>query len=774
MKPKTLILLTAALAVCVVFIVLRLGYRELVGQKQAVSAEATLFQTAPLGATELTLVSGEGARLAFAKVGGVWRMVEPVEAKADRLAVDELADPLISPQVTAVTGEDAADSITGLDRPQGTITLTDQRGRTYRLAIGRAAVLSGGARTYVRDEETQRVFVAAFNFTAELARPVGDWRDKGLWDLRQQDIRRVAVAGRDSYELIHREDRWDLVAPRFRGPADVDKVRLLLDRLAYLTVSNFVTDTPEGLAIYGLDNPRLTVTVELLGPPAPAGAEAAATTAPATQPATAEAGPTHTLALGAAVGEKVYAKLSGSATVFQLPASSLEELQPALASLRDRHVLPVEPAAVRGVDLELPGGRTVLVGQDDRWHMELPFAGLANWGAVSVFLERLQSLQAESFVDEAAPAAAYGLAAPRGTITLHLADRDQPAQLLIGGQSPSGDMTFVKSAVRQAHGPEQRRGADLECVAVLRTTDAQALLEGAATYWDTTLLKLPATQRATSLEIRRDKEPIALAAGEPGPWRMTRPVSAPADAAAVEELLAALRDLSAQRIVSLDTAVPKTYAKAPGLITVKLTATVPPPPEPPASAPATPQAATTTYTLCAVKQEGSVYAWLEGRSPAAVGLVSSGLFDKLTAEFRSRDVGPPAGAEAELIKITLEDSECVLQRLLGQWRCHADPHVVISAVKVDAFCQNVRLLKAQRFVSYRAGAEKQKEFGLKQPYLSVEITATDGQTYKVAVSDTGPEGSGARYASCTAVDGVFLLSGQSILGLSKTLEDFKE
>ncbi|MCJ7543536.1 MAG: DUF4340 domain-containing protein, partial [Phycisphaerae bacterium] len=282
-------------------------------------------------------------------------------------------------------------------------------------------------------------------------------------------------------------------------------------------------------------------------------------------------------------------------------------------------------------------------------------------------------------------------------------------------------------------------------------------------------------QRATALEIRRDKETIALAAEKPGQWRMTRPVSAPADAAAVEELLAAVRDLSAQRIVSLDATVPKTYAKAQGLVTVELTTTAAPPaPEPSASAPATRTAETATYTLHACKREGSVYAWLDGQSPAPVGLVSSALFDQLTAEFRRRDVGPPADAEPELVKITLEDGECLLQRLLGQWRCHVDPHVVISAVKVNAFCQNVRLLKAERFVSYRPGAEKQKEFGLKQPYLTVELTSTAGQTYTVVVSDIGPGGSGARYAWCSAVDGVFLLSGQSILGLSKTLEDFKE
>ncbi len=763
MKPKTLIVLIAALVACVAFIVLRHSYQTLIGEGQGARSEAGLFESVPLGARELTVLSAEGDKLSFVKVDGVWRMAEPVEAKADRMQVEALADALISPQVTPVAGNDAAESVTGLGRPGWTISVTDQRGRIYRLAVGREAVMTGGQRTYVRDEDSKHVFVASFDFPTRLSQPVSDWRDRSLWEFDQADVRRVAVTGRDSYELIRSGDGWEVAARRFRAAGDAGTVQLLLDRLTYLTISSFVTDSPEGLTVYGLDNPRLTVTVELTQPAVPQ-PEPGPEAAPATHPTSAEAGRTYTLALGAPVGEKVYAKLAGIATVFELPASLLEDLQPALADLRDRHVLAVEPAAVRGVDLELPAGRTVLVAQDDHWQMELPFPGPANWAAVSIFLERVQSLRAEDFIDEAAAPAAYGLERPRGTITLHLAEGTPPAQLLIGNQSPSGDMTFVQSA-------------EQPFVAVVRTADAEALLQGAAEYWDTTLLKLLPTERASTLEIHRDKERIALTADDSGHWQMSKPVSAPADTAAVTGLLAALRELRAQRIVSLDRTVPKNYAKADGLISVELTTTVPPSePSTPSEQPeqAAPEAETTTYRLHAVKQEGSVYAWLEGQTPAAVGLVGSSLLDKLTAEFRSRQVGLATKAEAELVKITLEGNECVLQHLLGQWRCHADPHLIISPVKVDAFVQNVRLLKAQRFVSYSPGAEKQKEFGLKQPYLAVEITSTAGQTYRVAVSQTGPEGSAARYACSSSVDGVFLLSGPSILGLSKKLDDFKD
>jgi hypothetical protein len=56
----------------------------------------------------------------------------------------------------------------------------------------------------------------------------------------------------------------------------------------------------------------------------------------------------------------------------------------------------------------------------------------------------------------------------------------------------------------------------------------------------------------------------------------------------------------------------------------------------------------------------------------------------------------------------------------------------------------------------------------------VEISPAAGAAYKLEVSATGPEAGGDCYATCSAVEGVFLLSSQTIVGLSKTLEDFSQ
>lgn len=753
MKPKTLVVLMAALAACVIFIVLRHSVQTLVGEKKgAPAAGVCLFETAPAGAAELTVVSAQGTRLAFAKSKEVWRMVEPVAAKADRAKVQELADAMIRPQGAAVAASELpGEAVTGLGEPPWTMTLVDERGRRYVLAVGRAAAMSGGARTYVRDADSGRVFVVAMDFADRLSQPANEFRDKGVWEWSPGDVRRVAIAGRESYELVGQEGVWQVVAPRVRAAADAERVRELLDRLASLKVRGFVTDAPQRLAIYGLDNPRLTVTVELAAEPTATGPAAATESAPASQAAR-----SHTVALGAEAEGKVYARLLEGAGVFELPAAMLDDLQPTLGEMRDRRVLALDEQAaqsVEGIELDSPDGRIVLVNQDGQWQMEAPFVGPANWAAASVLIDRLRSMEGQDFSD-AADAAAFGLASPRGTITLHVAGRDQPARLLVGGRSGSGEMTFVKSA-------------DQATVATVRTAEVEGLLAGPAAYWDTTLLKIPAGGQATELEIRRDGEQTVLTADATGKWSMVKPVAAPAETVAVEAAVAALRDVTAQQIVALGKDVPKEYAKAPGMVTVTLTAIAP-------LAGPQAKAETSAHTLHMVTLEGSVYAWVDGAEPAAVGRVDSGLLEKLGAEFRSCEVGMPAEGEVEVVKITRAGVECGLQRLLGLWRYQGDAHVRVTAAKVEAFCQNVRGLKAQRFAAYRAGAEKQKEFGLRKPDLTVEVTTAAGQTYRVGVAAGGPEGSTSRYAYCTAVDGVFLLSPQAVAGLSKGLEDFKE
>jgi len=758
MKPKTMIALIAALAACAVFIVIRSGYRGAT-QRRGETAPAggeRIFQPAPIGAKELSIIAADGKTIAFAKADGKWVMTEPIRARADEYKVNQLADVMLSNTAEGI--EDGADDeVTGLGKPAWTVKLIDSADRSYSLAVGKAVPMSGGAKTYVRAGEGGGVFAADFNFAEKLSRPVSDYRDKSVWDIRPAQVARVTIAGRESYELIRSDDGWQVVAPQVSAAADEDQVRVLLDKLAYLTVSEFVSDSPAGLAVYGLQNPRLIVTIQLRGNPT---ASSAATTAAtqATQP-----GETFTLALGGKAGEKVYARLLEGRSVFQLPASAFDDLQPPLSEIRDRRLLRPLDQEVAAVEVSNPQGKAFLTKQDGQWRMEQPHAGPANQEAVSELIDQVANLAAVGFHDDVPSLAAYGLDQPRCTVKLHLAEGGREAWLAVGSQSPSGEMTFARSS-------------DNRAVATVRTADVQPLMEPPSAYWDTSLLQVPADQQPKLLEVVRPGGRYVLTVGGDGRWAMTQPVAAPADGNAVAELLAAVRNVSAQRIVALAPTVPDRFAKAKDTVTVTLTTAAPAeqPASQAASAPVAeeaPKEHARTYTLHAVKLDGGVYAWAEGGQITPVGKMDEAFYDKLTGELRARDVGLPPGADVLRISIARDGGELVLERLAGQWQCSLDPAVRISTTKVDAFLQNAALLKAQSFASY--AAPKARQFGLDKPQLAVELTAAEGPAYRLTVSPEGPA-AGEYYAAASSVDGVFVLSNNSVRGLSKSLEDFKE
>ncbi len=775
MKPKTMVFLIVALAACLAFVVGRSIYRGGTGRAgEASEAGRTgVFQPAPIGAKELSIASADGATITFAKVDGDWMIREPIDAKAERFKVARLVSAVTSSPAEPIAGDEAlGNAVTGLASPPWTIKLTDERGRAHTLAVGNAVPMSGGAKTYVRDEGSGQIFAVQFDFAELLASPMSEWRDRSLWDISRGEIVRVAIAGRDSYELLAGGDAWRVVAPRIDARADEGAVTRLLDKLTALTISEFVSDAPAGsprtsrrggLAAYGLDRPQLIVTLTLRGEP-PASAPATQ----ATQP-----GRTVALAIGSKAGGGVFAQLSNSPSVFELPASVLDDLQPSLFDVRDKSLLMPAEKPISRVEVVNPAGQAALTLRDGQWRMEIPHAGRANQHAVEQLIAAATKLTAVRFYDEVPALAAYGLDQPRCKVTLHAvedaADSSLPGRVAratwveVGGESPSGDMTFVRSS-------------DGGAVAAVRTADVQRLLDPPCTYWDAVLLNIPAREQPRALEVTRGDVQYRLAVDHAGEWRLAAPIDASADSQSVDKLLTALRNVTAQRIVALGPDVPPGFAEAAESVTVTLTTAAaigPPPAELTDTAPAAeqPSERARAYTLHAVSLAGPIYAWVEGGDLTAVGQMAPALWDVLTAELRDRAVGSPADADVRRISITRDGKELLLERVAERWTCSADPHVTISGTKVDAFLQNARLLKAERFAAHTEVEGGQ--FGLDSPRLVVELATADGTTaYRLTVSADGPA-SGQQYASADSVAGVFVLSEYSVRGLSKSFDDFK-
>jgi hypothetical protein len=663
MKPTTIIILAAVLVACLAGALLTSGIFTTTPAPKAETGQANLFTPAVGKVTQLT-VQGASGTMSFRKQDDTWRIVKPIDAAADAFSVNQLVDAI--KDIKGAEATDVDDQTTGLAAPKWTVTVTDDKNATHKLVVGLPRPMQAG-QTYVRPDDSKQAYVVDVDLAAKLGKPSGDFRNMTVLDLQTGSMARVKVAGPESFELVKRADKWELASPvaappRGPRPANQDNVKKLLDALGRVTASDFVADDANDLAPYGLARPQLLAEVEM-APEQPA-TSPAATQPAATQPATKPA-KVYSLALGKQIGDKIYARVSDSPAVFRVHQDLLQDLQPKPADLRIRKVADIDIPAVTGVDISVPAGKAGFVKTEGKWRMAMPLAGPVAQSAIDKLLNDAANLKAESFKDDVTDPAMYGLDKPMAELMFRMAGlgprggTGKVVSLLIGAKSPSGEMTFVQSA-----GLGPRDGAT--AVAVVRTSDLTALLAEPATYWDTTILKLPAGARAASLDIRRPDDSYSLIHDANGAWRLTAPLAAPANEEQVNKILDSLEDLQAERIVYLGNRVPESYAKGKDIMQVILTTTAEPATEPAtqpaataATAPApaglaTTQLATQPATAPATQPAATAPATAPATQPAATAPAPAGPATTRPATQPAPPRGPrPAEPVVQTHKITV-------------------------------------------------------------------------------------------------------------------------
>ncbi len=755
MKPTTIIILGALLVVCLVVALFTSDIFTGPEPDKQADDVAELFTPALGKVTQLT-VQGDSGKSSFRRQGDKWRIVEPIDVPANTFEVNALADAVKA--IKAAEAENVGDETTGLDKPKWTVTVTDDAGVAHKLMVGKARPMKSD-QTYVRPNDSKKAFVAKLDLAAKLDKPLSDFRDKTVLNLSSDSIARVKIAGAESFELLKRDGKWELTAP-LAAPANPDSVRSLLSAVGRVTATEFVTDDAKDLAPYGLVSPQLLAEVEMAPVPP--------TTGPAsTQPATGP-GKVHTLAIGKQIGDKVYAKISDSPTVFQIRPALIKSLQPKLAKLRISKVLDIDIAAVTGVDIFVPAGEAGFVKTEGQWMMALPLKGPTADGAVDKLLGDAARLKAESFKDDAADPALYGLDKPTAELKFRMAGKGQAVTLLIGAKTPSGEMTFVRSAGAAA-------------VAVVRTNDLSALLAEPATYWNPQLLKLPEAAHTTSLELRRPDDTYHLTHDAKGDWTMTAPLAAPANVEQINKILDSLENLKAEKIVYLGNTVPQSYAKSKDIMQVIMTTVTDAPTAPaasptatqPATAPATTQPVVTTHKITVAKLGLHCYAWVDGAKLVTIGQFALNLYNDLSGEMRGRSIWSIDPANIRRLRVASYSGSVNLQRADNGWTYTPDPYVKIDTDKVATFLKDIAKLKTDRYVK-NATPTNLKEFGLDKPWLRLEMVDQTGKHISLTVSYSGKTTDKDRYAVSTSTPGILLLPAETIDKFAKTLKDFKK
>jgi hypothetical protein len=465
---------------------------------------------------EVALTTRTGA-VTVKRDGDGWKLLRPVEAKADKTAVQALVTALAEVRRERDV-EEAPKNLGdfGLDRPSLTVTV--------KLKAGGAppALLLGeknptGASAYAKLGDQPAVFLVYESTNRDLAKGMTELRDKTVLAFETDQVKRIELARQGEAMTLEKAgaSEWRVAAP-VAARADGAKVRELLDRLRAARVKEFGEEKPKALAPLGLDPAEVRVGLTI---------ERDKETS------------TQTLLVGRRDGQRKlhYAKRQEADNVFLLEEAAVKDL-PRLADVRDKRLVTFDRDKAERVEL-VTDGRPLAFARvkAERWEIEQPTQERADTQTVRDFFAKLEAAKVKAFVaEEGASLKPFGLERP--PVRLNLWEKDAKAPKTIALSKAKKDPGYY---------------------ATVDGTKAVGLLEAATVQ---AFLKTPADLKDKSLFDLEPKDVAKVLLKRPGltlrvekvkdKWTLQEPKRGEAKGYLVEGLLDTLRDLRYARVVS--------------------------------------------------------------------------------------------------------------------------------------------------------------------------------------------------------------------------------
>ena len=368
----------------------------------------TVFEIDADDVDSLTVTARGGDRTVVEKNDDRWRIVEPFPANVDVAGVVSLTSSLANLEMQRVVAEpeDALDlEPFGLTAPGIEVGFGTTEGADGRLLIGDRS--PGGDDLYATVAGSGRVFLISGFLDTTFDRTTFDLRDKSILDVTRNQVDSIEVSAPGlSVRLEKSEGEWALAAP-IEARADLGVTDGLVGRLATGRMAAIEQETADAddLAAYGLDDPRLTVTLGL-------GSSTAALHLGGTTPA-----------------GTVYARDAAREMVFTVDESLAAELEQGADEYRRKNLFAFRPFNAAAVEIDHEGERWAFAlepagGEDetDTWRRTAPDAGDVARDDMDDLLAKLSNLRAESFE---ASREGTGLDAPVAAVTVTFDDDDR-------------------------------------------------------------------------------------------------------------------------------------------------------------------------------------------------------------------------------------------------------------------------------------------------------------------------------------------------------------
>src|SRR5947207_7615238 len=237
--------------------------------------------------------------------------------------------------------------------------------------------------------------------------------------------------GDDKIDIRRHDDKWRLEMP-IKDQADAAAVNNLLADIeswqkdATISAKEMEADKSK-IADFGLGQPKLRL--KLSGEKAP---------------------PEIWFGKEAALEGKMYVRFANSKETFLVNQSVRKAIDKKPEDFRDRKLTDLIMAQVARAVLKTPAGEMELQKKNDHWEIVKPLHTRADDQKINDLIAQVTTARIQQFVaDDKGDLHPYGLAEPRGSLTLFAQDDKQGQTLQIGGVPEKGkDQVYVRFSPR--------------------------------------------------------------------------------------------------------------------------------------------------------------------------------------------------------------------------------------------------------------------------------------------------------------------------------------
>ncbi|KKO19694.1 MAG: hypothetical protein DCC43_01920 [Candidatus Brocadia sp.] len=388
-----------------------------------------------------------------------WKLTKPVNIYADQDTVKNFIEKLKTLEIEDFVSDAPADlSAYGLKNPVFEISVTKEEDKELaKFYVGN--MLSDGSKCYVKRVGEEPVYtVPTTEFYDKIENPLLRFRDRLVCDFNKDLVKKLVIEKPDRTfvcDITNRRDaegqfQWELSRP-VQTIADTNAINQIIWDMSFLKVDSYIVKAPKDLKPFGLNDPRIKVSVTYEKapetPPEEQGQnkkEEKAETGEKAKESLEKIVETRTLLIGKKLkdGDKVssYGMFADSDLVFELPWPKINNLDAELAPTR---ILNFERTDVKELTLNYNERTISLKKINNVWKLKNDEQKEVQGREVDYFIRSLNELKG-NYIEQykTTNLTQFSLDKPQAIITIGLEGGDA---VLYVGKKKDTDGYYLKN-----------------------------------------------------------------------------------------------------------------------------------------------------------------------------------------------------------------------------------------------------------------------------------------------------------------------------------------